>query len=199
MYNNLGNYQVPNETKNGFCVDIGSNLGDFTNKYLSHFNKIIFIEPQISLFENIQNRFKEYGHVIGLNRAVWVTSNIDLELVWHDNLDFGSVGVKGEYINDHWTENVVNKVKSISFEDLFKELDCDVVDYMKLDCETSEYPFLFGKDLSKIKYIGIELHFQLGEQKYNELLNWVNNTHDLIYGDASYTLGTNKEVLYKLK
>ena len=196
---NLGNYHVPDETKNGICVDIGSNLGDFTAKYLNHFDKIIFVEPQISLFENIENRFKNYEHVIGLNRAVWESSNVDLELVWHDNLDFGSVGVKGDFINDHWTNNVVNKIKSISFEDIFKNFDLNIIDYMKLDCETSEYPFLYGKDLTKIKYIGIELHFQLGEQRYNELLSWISKTHNLINGDESYILGKNKEVLYKLR
>jgi FkbM family methyltransferase len=199
MHINLGNYHVPNDTKDGICVDIGSNLGDFTAKYLGHFSKIIFIEPQISLFQNLQNRFKEYEHVIGLNKAVWETSNVDLELVWHDNLDCGSVGVKGDYINDHWTEKVVNEVKSISFDDLFKELNFNTIDYLKLDCETSEYPFLYAKNLSKIRYIGVELHFQLGEQRYDELLNWIYKTHALVNGDASYSLGVNKEVLFKLK
>jgi FkbM family methyltransferase len=199
MVTNLGNYQVPDETKNGICVDVGSNLGDFTNRYLNHFGKILFIEPQISLFKNIENRFKDNKHVIGLNNAVWEASNIDLELVWHDNSDFGSVGVKGDFINDHWTNKIVNTVKSISFEDLFKELNCEFIDYIKIDCETSEYPFLYGKDLNKIKYIGIELHFQLGENRYNDLLNWIKKTHILVSGNDSYEYNNNKEVLYKLK
>jgi FkbM family methyltransferase len=196
---NLGNYNVPSDTINGVCVDVGANLGDFTNKYLNHFKKIFYIEPQISLFNNLQKRFEGQPHVVGFNNAVWSEPNINLELVWHDNLDFGSVGIKGEFVNDHWTNNVVNSVMSISLEELFNKTDLDVIDYLKLDCETSEYPFIYGKDLSKIRYIGMELHFQMGEQRYNELLSWVKKTHVLIHGNDSYGFNDNKEVLFKLK
>lgn len=196
---NLGNYNVPSDTINGVCVDVGANLGDFTNKYLNHFSKIFYIEPQISLFNNLQKRFDGQSHVVGFNNAVWSESNINLELVWHDNLDFGSVGVKGEFVNDHWTNNVVNSVMSISLEELFNKTNLNIIDYLKLDCETSEYPFIYGKDLSKISYIGMELHFQMGEQRYNELLSWIKKTHELIHGDDSYGHNDNKEVLFKLK
>lgn len=196
---NLGNYQVPNETINGICVDVGANLGDFTNKYLNHFSKIFYVEPQIGLFNNLEKRFYGQQHVVGFNNAAWSESNIDLELVWHANSDFGSVGVKGEFVNDHWTSKVVNSVKSISIEELFTKIDSKFIDYLKLDCETSEYPFLYGKDLSKIKYIGAELHFQLGIQKYNELLEWIKKTHELIHGNDIWEHNNNKEVLFKLK
>jgi len=195
---NLGNYSVPSETFNGVCVDVGANLGDFTNKYLNHFSKIFYVEPQTNLFNNIKERFKEHSHVIGFNNAVWYESDINLDLVFHANLDFGSVGVKGDFVNDHWTDNMVNTVKSLSIEDLFKKINCGVIDYLKIDCETSEFPFLYNKDISKIRYIGAELHFQLGEKRYNDLLDWIKRTHILIHGDDSYT-NNNKEVLYKLK
>jgi hypothetical protein len=74
-----------------------------------------------------------------------------------------------------------------------------MIDYIKIDCETSEYSFLMNKNLSKLRYIGVELHHHIGLDRYNELLNWIKKTHDLIHGDDTYMFGYNKEVLFKLK
>lgn len=196
---NLGNYIVPEETQNGICFDIGSNFGDFTNRYANYFSKIYFFEPQLELFNNIVERFKEHEHIKGFNKAVWHTSNVELEMVAHTNTDLGSVGVSSDLLNSDWTDNTINSVQSISIEDIYEMADNQMIDYLKIDCETSEYPFLLNKDLTKIKFIGIELHHHIGVEKYNELLNWIKKTHDLIYGDDSYMFGSNKEVLYKLK
>lgn len=196
---NLGEYKVPEELQNGICLDVGSNYGDFTDKYKYFFREIYFVEAQTILFNNIETRFKDFDNIKGFNKAVWSESNVTLDMIWHDNHDPGSVGIKGPYVNDHWVDEFVNSVTSISLEDLLKKINYDKIDYLKLDCETSEYPFLYGKDLTYFKYIGIELHFQLGEQKYNELLNWITKTHDLIHGVMDYALGENKEVLFKLR
>jgi FkbM family methyltransferase len=196
---NLGNYSVPDETINGVCIDVGCNFGDFTNTHANHFSKIYFIEPQIQLFEQIKNRFENNNKIEGFNLAAWNVSNVDLEMVYHSNNDFGSVGVKTGEINHDWTNNVVNKVKSINLPDLLKKINHENIDYLKLDCETSEYKFLLKQDLSKIKYIGIELHHHMGIEKYNELLSWIKNTHDLIVGNDTYEVENNKEVLYKLR
>jgi len=37
---NLGNYIIPEETKNGICIDIGSNVGSFLKKYVNFFKTI---------------------------------------------------------------------------------------------------------------------------------------------------------------
>lgn len=195
---NLGNYFVPQDIENGICFDIGSNFGDFTNKYLNYFNEIFFIEPQIELFNKVSDRFKNFKHVKGINKAVWSESNISLDMVAHSNTDKGSVGVKSEYVNEDWTNNIVNKIESISLEGIYEINNFKSIDYMKLDCETSEYPFLYNKDLSKIKYIGIELHSQIGSEKYELLTNYIKKTHNLVYGDDSFSMDCNKEVLYKL-
>ena len=73
-----------------------------------------------------------------------------------------------------------------------------MIDYLKIDCETSEYPFLYGKNISMFKYIGIEIHAQLGKIKYNNLLDWIKKTHILIHGDDFYNSKYNKELLFKL-
>jgi FkbM family methyltransferase len=151
------------------------------------------------LFDKIIDRFKDRDNIEGFNLGVWNVSDIELEMVHHSNNDFGSVGVKSGEINHDWTENVVNKVKSITLPDLLKKINQETIDYLKVDCETSEYKFLLNQDLTKIKFIGVELHHQMGIEKYNELLSWIKNTHDLIVGNDTYEVENNKEVLYKLR
>jgi FkbM family methyltransferase len=195
---NLGNYIVPDEVKNGICIDVGCNLGDFTKKYDGFFNKIYFIEAQTELFLKLKKRFKENNNIVGFNKAVWSESNVKVNLVSHPNNDHGSVAVNGDYLNDDWTNQIVNEIDTISLEDFLILISEKNIDYLKIDCETSEYPFLFGKDLSMFKYIGIEIHPQMGELKYYGLLDWIKQTHVLIYGDDSFNKNHNKELLFKI-
>jgi FkbM family methyltransferase len=197
---NLGNYIVPNEVKNGICIDVGCNLGDFTKKYNDFFKKIYFIEAQTELFLKLEKRFNQSNNIIGFNRAVWSESNVKVNLVSHPNNDHGSVAVNSDYLNNDWTSQIVNQIETISLEDFLSLISEKNIDYLKIDCETSEYPFLFGKDLSMFRYIGIEIHSQMGELRYNELLEWIKQTHILIDGDDSFNKNYNKELLFiKLK
>ena len=193
----IGNYLIPEDAKNGICVDIGANYGNFIEKNNTNFKEIHYVEPLKHVYEHLNEKFKNHHNVFGYNRAVWSKSDLDLKMVSHLNNDAGSAGVKGDFINNDWTDNVLNDVTSISIEEIIDKLG--EIDYLKVDCETSEYPFLFGKDLTKIKYIGIELHPHLGVEKYDELIAWIKKTHDLIDGDDTYVFDINKEVLYKLR
>lgn len=193
----LGYYVVPEDVKNGICVDVGANYGNFIEKHHSYFKEIHYIEPLNHVYEYLTTKFKGYDNVFGNNRAVWNKNNQLLKIVSHSNNDAGSAGIQGEFTNSDWTDNIINEVLSITLEELINKIG--KIDYLKVDCETSEYPFLFEKDLSKVNYISIELHNQLGYEKYNELLSWIKNTHILIFGDDTYEYGNNKEVLYKLR
>ena len=195
---NLGHYTVPEDTKNGICIDVGCNVGDFTFTYRDHFAHIYFIEPQIKLFEHNIKRFEGNEKITGLNRAAWSQSNILLKLLNHKNHDSGSVGVNSSLLNDEWLNEVVNEILSISLADVINMYKIDVIDYLKVDCETSEYEFLINSDLSKIRYIGIELHHQMGFDRYNELLKKIHYTHTHIAGNIHYTSGANQEALFKI-
>ena len=52
--NHLGNYYVPFNAKNGICVDIGGNTGQFSLKYNSFFKEIHIYEPQKECYEIIK-------------------------------------------------------------------------------------------------------------------------------------------------
>jgi FkbM family methyltransferase len=190
-------YQIPEDVKDGICVDVGCNDGAFTNVYKDFFKKIYFIEPQKELYKGLVNKFKDYEHLIGINLAVWSEDSKSLTLVKHTNNDSGSVGVK-EVINNDWTNEIINLVDSISLDTLNKIINT-TIDYIKIDCENSEYEFLYGKDLSNIRYICMELHVQMGEEKFNTLINHIQKTHNLISGLENYDIDHNQILLYILR
>ena len=70
--------------------------------------------------------------------------------------------------------------------------------YCKVDCENSEYYIFMNQKIDRIKYIGMEIHHQMGRDKQEELLSYILQTHDLISGGATYT-SYNREILFKRK
>ena len=194
--NNLGNYIVPNDTKNGVCLEIGGNVGSFTEKYKNHFSKIHYYEPLIECYELIQSKI-DLPHVTGFNLAGYKTSNEELDMVLHANKDSGSTGLKTDSLNEDWSDKLYQKVTTISLEDMIYQLGVNEIDYCKSDCETGEYYLFLGKDLSKIKYIGLECHHQMGKTKWDELINYLTETHDLISNNKTHQKGKNKDLFFK--
>jgi len=194
----ISEYKVPEEVKNGICVDIGANSGAFTNYYKDYFKKIYFIEPQKELFKGLTNKFKEFKHIVGINNAVWDKDKEKLTLVNHKNRDSGSVGIKEGSINSDWTTDIVDYAQSLSIESLYKKVN-SIIDYIKIDCENSEYEFLYGKDLSRLRYINVELHNQMGEEKFFSLIQHIHKTHELVIGEEKYYDNSHQILLYKLK
>ncbi len=58
-----------------------------------------------------------------------------------------------------------HNVYTISLEGIYKFLNIDYIDYLKVDIEGAEFDFLLGKDLSKIGALGLELHGTLGKER----------------------------------
>ena len=177
--NNIGNYVVP-EDANGICIDIGSNVGNFFKLYHNKFDKIYAYEPNIILYEKI--KLLNIKNVELFNEAV---SNIcgKTEIILHTNSESGSSAIKETIDNvillkNHWSNNVINEVPTVDLETVIKRTNSEKIDYLKMDCENSEYLILFKKDLKNIKYIGIEIHSQMGKEKWDELKDWVSLTHN---------------------
>lgn len=96
--------------------------------------------------------------------------------------------------------NIVNnKCKTIALSDIIKRAG-GYIDYMKIDCETSEYNLLIDKDLRNIRYMGIELHWQIGKENFDKLvshiLKYFNNVHNY---NLEYPNGYNIEVFFESK
>ena len=195
--NNLGHYIVPQEVKGGVCVDIGANVGSFIEKYLEHFSLINFYEPFLECYKICCQKFEDKENVIGFNEGVF-ESNITQFLVRHKNKDSGSSALKTEIVyNTGWNpEEIIQEVICIDLETIIERVG-GKIDFLKCDCETSEYYIFNKKDLSKINFLAIELHHQMGPEKFSELTNHIRKTHDLISRSDSYTRGKNTECMYK--
>jgi len=195
---NLGNYIVPDEVKNGICLEIGANVGSFTEKYQNYFSKIHYYEPLKECFSLIQSKIN-LPHIVGFNLAGYKTTGDMLEMVLHHNEDSGSTGLKTDSLNSEWGDNIIQYVKTISLKDMISNLGVDTIDYCKSDCETSEYYIFMDEDISNIKYLALEMHHQMGEEKWNRLLKHILKTHDLISGNSTHQPGSNKDLFFKRK
>ena len=72
----LGNYFVPLSIKDGICVDIGGNTGQFSLKYKNFFSLIHIYEPQKECYEIIKNNVKELVNIHVFDEAVFYESNL---------------------------------------------------------------------------------------------------------------------------
>lgn len=199
-YSNLGSYTVPEDTKDGICLEIGANVGNFFNTYKDHFSVIHYYEAVEETFNISQEKSKGLSHITGFREAAHSCDGECLDIVVHSNNESGSCSVLDESRNrmSDWTSKVISKATSVSMQSavnrLLEESGASEIDYMKIDCECCEYEFIMNNDLSKIKYIGMELHSQPGETKFNELLEHIKKTHD-IKGNTSYYPNQNAEFL----
>ena len=195
----LGRYFVPSNVSNGICVDVGGNTGQFSLKYKNFFKEIHIYEPQKECYEIIKTNIHGYSNIKLFSEAVFHTSNLSVNLVSHANNDSGSVAIMDDIINvKEWTSNIVDSnCKTIALEQILERTG-GYIDYIKIDCENSEYYLLMDKDLSNIKYMGIELHWQMGKENFDKLVNHILkyfNSND----NVSYHPGNNIEVFFESK
>lgn len=167
-------YPVPNNIEKKLAIDIGANIGGFSSAYHDVFERIIFFEANPNAFEIAKNNTTSFKNVDGYNLAVSDEIGKTLKLMNHFSKDLGSVSCSPSItdINKDWDEPI-GEIKTTSLEGIFDMIGNQNINYLKLDCENSEYEILMNKDLSNIDYIAMELHWQMGEKKYKELLDYV--------------------------
>lgn len=177
--NHLGMYDIPENINKKTCVDIGANMGCFTEKASKIFEIVHSYEPNSFLSEEIKK--KKIINVTVFNEAVIDCIQNDINLIGHTNHDSGSSAVELAIKNvidlkHHWSDFKINTVQGIDIETVLERIGGHI-DYLKMDCENSEFLILNNKDLSKIDYIGIELHHHMGEKNWNILKNHIDKTH----------------------
>ena len=192
---NLGHYIIPARIRGGVCVDIGANVGSFLLKVKDLFTEIHFYEPYPDAFVIACQRTKQFAHIKGYCEAVFNEDGCFLDLLSHRNRESGSNGLKTDSLNAHWTSEVVGMAVTVSFSTICSRLQSKLIDYLKVDCETSEYYFLMDQDLTNVAYIGIELHWQMGSARYSELLAHLFKTH-VCSDDYGWGEERNREVLF---
>jgi len=166
------------------CVDVGANVGGFIINYHPLFNQVYAYEASTINVErckkNLQDR--NIDNVILYRKAVAEKDGGTVLLKKHnDTENCGCFGVM-DVVNkdgDGWNkEDAGEEVSTISLEKIIEE--SGHIDVLKVDIEGAEYNFLFGKDLSQVDFIFMELHnFLIDMNQHSELVSWIKQTHSL--------------------
>jgi FkbM family methyltransferase len=153
------------------AIDIGANVGGFCLHAHNRFEKIYAFEPLRENFLVLNELLKQTDitNVEAFNNAVHSKSGKTLNLVK------GSTGCSGDvscYENfDQKDDNFSGICETISLSDILDVLEIEHVDYLKIDCEGSEYDIFENfEDFSKISLIVMEMHGVLDQTKKQDLL-----------------------------
>jgi len=155
---------------NPIIVDIGANIGTFSIKTGTVFNdgKIYAFEPEkdnyLILKKNIEDN--KLNNVFAFNKAVSSKAEkCKLYAVGDDDINFTQGKNTGGYTliprNENTKVDTNQVVETISLDDIIKENKIDQIDYLKLDCEGSEFDILYSlpkEQFKKIKIISLEVH-----------------------------------------
>lgn len=192
---NFGYYDIPNSFLKGVAVDIGSNNGSFLEKYKNNFVSIHAYEPNIFLVNLLKNKYNDQSNIKIFNEAVDKNCNNIVKLIKHKHTnDDGSFAILNSYEINEWDENeIICECRTVDFNKIVQRAG-GFINVLKIDCETSEYNLLMNNDLSNIELIIIEIHHQLGEKRYYELINFISQTHNV--EKKQYQIGCNHEFTF---
>jgi FkbM family methyltransferase len=181
-------YFIPDEAKHGIAVDVGGNIGAFSLVHSKDFHRIIAFEPATeSVHQYILN-------TAGLDNVQVYRYAVSDKTGQYVNLKQWNVRERHESGNasiidsPEWSNDETEEVMTISIEDIFYIWQIERINFLKCDCEGGEYDFLMNKDLSRIDYLSIEIHKQLGE-KAEDLKEYLNKYFTVIEEKTSGGLG----------
>ena len=142
-------------------LDIGANAGFFSLFAASRYPGAALVA-----FEPIPVNFAQLERNRELNRAVRMTcfqkavfdftGEISLTIDPRDSFTTAATIIK-----HHDRRNASIQVPSISLDDLIEDLDVDGCDFLKMDCEGSEYEILLNSSFSslrRIRQLAVETH-----------------------------------------
>jgi FkbM family methyltransferase len=141
------------------CVDIGCNVGCFSFMASKHFDKVVSFEP--GYFTSVVARMRvnqkeKINNVFIHNLAVGKNTGDIVKLSCSYNNGQLNSGNASTAYNSNKEEYEL--VTTVSLETIFDLCESDFIDYLKIDCEGSEYDILLDKDLTNIGIITGEIH-----------------------------------------
>ena len=165
-------------------IDMGCNVGGFSQAYNYRFHNILAIDASSYNVEQYKSR---HSHKI-LHKAV---SSKDGEIVKlkkymgddEDDTNSGNFSITGFVYenNKHgFRGDEYEEVETISLETILDMVGGNI-GLLKIDIEGAEMDVLYGKDLSKINFITGEFHNFLGKENQTKLFDWIQKTHTQTY------------------
>jgi FkbM family methyltransferase len=163
------------------AVDLGLNVGSFPYVFGKGYSRIVSLEASGKCIAqaktNLVDRSNiEYVHAAGGAESGFPTKlrrisveglveSKDFTTAQWDTHELELSGYSGRF------DGVEETVSSISFAD-FSQLIGAKIHFLKCDIEGAEYDFLFGRDLSSVRFLVMELHYTaLGKERVRRLLD----------------------------
>ena len=153
------------------AVDIGANVGGFCIYARNNFQKIYAFEPEAMNYAVLRSVKEHYqlDNVEIFNTAVYGKSNTELSLRSYSGNHSKEVTC-AEFEHKEFSA-IGQKCETISLADMMEALDLDRINYLKMDCEGSEYEILENfEDYHKISLIALEIHGFYGKKRKLDLL-----------------------------
>ena len=150
-------------------VDIGFNCGIFSIQSL-RFNpkRIVAFEPNPKLVSLFKDNFET--DIIEINQLA--VSNKNGSTKFFENFDTGMSTIVDDINTD--ARNISYDVKVCAFNQIIIDHDLEAIDYLKVDCEGSEYDIFesIPDDYlkNKIRKITIEFHHRLSDDRVQKLI-----------------------------
>lgn len=145
--------------QNAVIVDIGAHKGYFTifaSKNTSEASRFICLEPAKENLSTLTNNLKDnqVQNVTILSYGIY-SHRCNINLYASKSVNYSV------YDTVNTSNDVACEITVISLRELLEEQQIDQVDFLKMDCEGTEYPALLQANeitLGKIRTISIEFH-----------------------------------------
>jgi len=154
MYNPPG-FEI---NKGDIVVDIGAHVGIFSTFAAKDASKVYSFEPFSENFELllINKKNNKRDNIIVYNKAVY--SQAGKKTLFLDKDNKGGHSFYQDYLKNRQDKI---ETETISLQDVFLQNGISKVNFLKIDCEGSEYDILFNcpkEVLSKVEKISMEYH-----------------------------------------
>jgi len=147
-------FEIPAD---GVVLDVGANVGVFCLFAARKARLVHAFEPSLTNFEYLVANTRKTPNIVVHNFAIGSANG-------HATLDVSGSPTSCTLI-DNWTPDTASEiVETKTLNTVFKDLGIEHCDYMKLDCEGSEYAILLSVDttlLGRIDTIVLEFHDHL--------------------------------------
>ena len=161
------------QTRLPVAVDIGANVGGFCVHASAFFEQIYAFEPLRDNY-NILTRVLEQLEIRNVqtyNMAVYGTSALDLPLKSHKEGHSKDISCADLEQDKYGFVELEEGCKTVSLKDILETLQLPRINYLKLDCEGSEYEILENfDDYEKVSIIVMEIHTFFGQERKRRLL-----------------------------
>jgi len=166
---------------NDIVLDIGANKGFFALHSLQKgASKIYSVEPISTSFNELQKLSEKFTNILPINKAVSEENGI---VKMYQDSDHCATNCVTTYIDMFSKIDNIVEVESININTLIESID-DNIDFMKVDCEGSEFDLfktITTENLKSINRVVVETHSDMIDRfVYNRLVesNFKVHKHD---------------------